>query len=56
MLKLLLRVQTPTQHTQNDTLIKTAHAPVRTGILRAMDTRKARKDKERLHRKMLFAL
>ena len=56
MLKFLLRVQTPIQHTLIDTLIKTSHAPVRTGILRAMDTRKARKEKERLHSKMLFAL
>ena len=29
---MLLRVQTPIQHTLIDTLIKTAHALVRTGI------------------------
>ena len=57
MLKLLLRVQTPIQHTLIDTLIKTAHALVRTGIFaRDGHAERARREKERLHSKMLFAL
>lgn len=47
MLKLLLRVQTPIQHTLIDTLIKTAHALVRTGIFCARWTRGEHAEKRR---------